>query len=105
MALHSIGAASALPIALALIPSMPRPVLKRLVERMIDRIDVLEADADLEDDDPDTGAEDDPLSFDPETDQCEVLDHGMGTGLMQVDRKEVRRLQQVARALVRRQTC
>jgi hypothetical protein len=33
---------------LAAIPSFPRPVLARLTERLIDRLDELTADADLE---------------------------------------------------------
>lgn len=48
---HSIGSVSALPLAaaLAFIPSLPRPVLARLVERAIERLDELEGDPDLED--------------------------------------------------------
>lgn len=53
MALHSISSAAALPIALATIPSLPRPLLKRLVERAIDRLDELDGDPDLEDGDED----------------------------------------------------
>lgn len=49
MALNSIGRASALPIALAIVPSLPRPFLKRLIERAIDHLDELDGDPDLED--------------------------------------------------------
>lgn len=67
MALQSISRAAALPIALAVIPSLPRPLLKRLVERAIDHLDELQPDADLEEDDGDTGIDDDPLGFDRES--------------------------------------
>lgn len=49
--LHSHrGGAQALPLPamLATIPSLPRPVLSRLVARMIDRIDELDGDTDIE---------------------------------------------------------
>ncbi|MDB5583359.1 MAG: hypothetical protein JWR80_8535 [Bradyrhizobium sp.] len=49
--LHSIrGGATALPlpVMLATIPSMPRPILARLVARMIDRIDEIDGDTDRE---------------------------------------------------------
>jgi len=38
---------------LATIPSLPRPVLARLVARMIDRLDELDGDTDLEPDNDD----------------------------------------------------
>jgi hypothetical protein len=38
--------------ALAIIPSLPRPLLNRLVERAIDHMDALDGDRALEDDDP-----------------------------------------------------
>lgn len=41
-----------LDIALAVIPSLPRAVLARLVERAIDRLDEIDGDADREEDDP-----------------------------------------------------
>ena len=47
--------ASRLPadIALSIIPSLPRPVLERLAQSIIDRLDDMDApDADREDDDP-----------------------------------------------------
>jgi len=37
---------------LGVIPSLPRPILGRLVERAIERLDEIEGDADPEDDDP-----------------------------------------------------
>lgn len=37
---------------LGVIPSLPRPILGRLVERAIERLDEIDGDADLEDDDP-----------------------------------------------------
>lgn len=48
---HSLGGASALPLSLALsvIPSLPRPLLSRLVARAIERLDELDGDPDLED--------------------------------------------------------
>ena len=67
MGLQSIESASALPIALALILSLPRPLLKHLVERAVDHLDALDGDSDLEDDDGDTGIKDDPQGCDPET--------------------------------------
>lgn len=51
----SIGSASALPLATALsvIPSLPRPLLSRLVERAIERLDEIDAPfEDLEDGNP-----------------------------------------------------
>ena len=47
MALQSISTAA------AVIPSLPRPYLKRLVERAIDRLDEIDGDPDLEDGDED----------------------------------------------------
>ncbi len=52
--LATVGGASALPlhIALSVIPSLPRPLLARFVERAIERLDASDGDPDLEDDDP-----------------------------------------------------
>lgn len=102
MALHSIGGASALPIALAVIPSLPRPYLARLVARMIDRLDELDGDADIEPDDEDMGAEDDPQGFDPESDFCSSHEDFGTHPLRSVDRGEVRRIKRAARDLRRR---
>lgn len=48
------GSASALPdplaLALSAIPSLPRPLLSRLVARAIERLDELDGDPDFEDD-------------------------------------------------------
>ena len=48
------GGARALPLNLLLstLPSLPRPMLARLVTAAIDQMDELDGDADLEDDDP-----------------------------------------------------
>ncbi|MBX9620304.1 MAG: hypothetical protein A4S12_07595 [Proteobacteria bacterium SG_bin5] len=48
------------------IPSLPRPVLARLTERLIDRLDELDGDADLE-----SRTEDDEDSHDQEHDEGE----------------------------------
>ncbi len=75
--------ASTLPldVLLATIPSLPRPILARLTARLIDTLDELDGDPDLEDDDPDTSAEDDPLGFDPEEDYgAEELGENDGIG-------------------------
>lgn len=58
------GAAARLPLDLALdiIPSLPRPVLARMVARMIERLDQIDGDADLEpngDEQDHSGGEDD----------------------------------------------
>jgi hypothetical protein len=59
---HIDGRASALPLAdaLAIIPSLPRPLLSRLVARAIERLDEMDGDADLEDA---TNAEDEGLTW------------------------------------------
>jgi hypothetical protein len=51
------GGASALPLdaALAILPSLPRPVLSRLVTRMIERLDEIDGDAEGEEDNEDCG--------------------------------------------------
>lgn len=59
MATHpaDFGRASALPlsVALALIPSLQRPMLARFVARAIERLNDLDGDPDLEDGDEDLG--------------------------------------------------
>ena len=59
MATQISGGASALPLAaaLAILPSLPRPVLSRLVTRMIERLDQIDGDDELEEDNEDHGAE------------------------------------------------
>jgi hypothetical protein len=56
MASHApnFGRVSALPLSavLASIPSYPRPVIERLVTRLIHHLDEQDGDADLEPDDP-----------------------------------------------------
>lgn len=64
-ALRALPAAS-LDQMLAAIPSLPRPVLSRLVSRMIDHLDELDGDTDLE----------------PEVDCCSAGDDGCGVILM-----------------------
>lgn len=63
MALHSIRSASALPIALSIISSLPRHVLSRLVTRLIERLDDIDGDPDIQQADGDeldfNAAEDD----------------------------------------------
>lgn len=51
--------AAPLDMLLASVPSLPRPILARLAARMIERLDELDGDPDLEDDDPAGGAADD----------------------------------------------
>lgn len=69
-ALHiTIGrGASRLPaeIALSVIPSLPRPVLERLAQQIIDRLDDMDApDEDREDDDPCGQMDEDELTTGP----------------------------------------
>lgn len=56
MASHApdFGRASALPLSavLASIPSYPRPVIERLVSRLIDHLDEADGDPDLEESEP-----------------------------------------------------
>jgi hypothetical protein len=47
-AIHMGGASAPLDLMLASIPSLPRPLLSRLVHRMIERLDNLDGDSDLE---------------------------------------------------------
>lgn len=44
---------------LTVLPSMPRPMLARLTARLIERLDEMDSDPDLEDDDPAGGSVDD----------------------------------------------
>jgi hypothetical protein len=59
MATQIIGGASALPFdaPLVILPSLPRPVLSRLVTRMIERLEQIDGDDEREEDDEDHGAE------------------------------------------------
>ena len=52
--LDTFGSAPALPlsVALSVIPSLPRPLLARLVARAIERLDEIDGDCDVEEDDP-----------------------------------------------------
>lgn len=52
-----------LAIALSVIPSLPRPLLSRLVTRAIEHLDDLDGDADLEDDSEDYGGDEGEPDF------------------------------------------
>ena len=54
---------------LAVLPSMPRPILTRLTARLIERLDELDGDEDLEDDDPAGGSADDVGELDTADDE------------------------------------
>ena len=69
---RAIGSHLPLNVALAIVPTLPRPVLARLVARAIERLDELEGDADLE---PEVTEQDDEPEID---DEPEVDDHGGG---------------------------
>jgi hypothetical protein len=69
---RAIGAHMPLDIALTLLPTLPRPLLARLVANAIDLLDLQEGDADLE---PEVTEQDD----EPEIyDEPEEDDHGGG---------------------------
>ena len=111
----------ALDAALAMLPSLPRPVLSRLVTRMIQRLDEIDGDADCDEDDAedafsfswyasaklgpgcpvsdtDYGVEDDPLGFDREDDYCLAhKDCGTSGSLTAREKKEVRRVNAACR--------
>lgn len=75
---HNRGAAR-LPadIALALIPSLPRPHLERLVQSLIDRMDEADGDPDLEEgDDDESGGEDDCSRIVHDGPGCPISDGG-----------------------------
>lgn len=55
---HAVGATAPIPpldVLLAALPSLPRPILSRLTARMIERLDELDGEADLEEDNEDCG--------------------------------------------------
>lgn len=56
--------ATPLDVLLASVPSLPRAILARLTARMIERLDELDGDPEMEDDDP-AGADDDLGEADP----------------------------------------
>ncbi|WP_411341381.1 hypothetical protein V6U71_05945 [Sphingopyxis sp. J-6] len=77
---HKRGA-SRLPadIALALIPSLPRQHLERLVQQLIDRMDEADGDPDLEEADEDeSGSEDDCSRTVHDGPGCPIADCDMG---------------------------
>lgn len=61
------GGASASPVPLDLLltylPSLPRPILSRLTARMIDRLDELDGDPDLEEDNEDRAQDESEPDF------------------------------------------
>ncbi|GAA0862462.1 hypothetical protein GCM10009115_09220 [Sphingopyxis soli] len=66
-------------IALALIPSLPRPHLERLVQTLIDRMDEADGDTDLEPEETDhTGGEDDFSGSHHDGPGCPISDPGSG---------------------------
>lgn len=78
-ALNRTGGATALPLPMLLsaIPSLPRAVLERLTQRMIDRLDAMDPDADLEDNGDQldgTGAEDEPSQHQANGAGCAISD-------------------------------
>lgn len=62
--LQALGRAAALPLSevLASIPSYPRPVVERLVARMIELLDQDDGDPDLEEDDPGGQCDEDEIN-------------------------------------------
>jgi hypothetical protein len=69
---RSIGSHMPLNVALAILPTLPRPLLARLVANAIERLDAMDGDADLE---PDVTEQDDEPEID---DEPELDDHGGG---------------------------
>ena len=70
---RAIGSHLPLNVALAIVPTLPRPVLARLVARAIERLDELDGDADLE---PEVTEQDDEPEVD---DEPEEDDHSGGS--------------------------
>lgn len=87
--LESIGGAKVLPFdqlapMLRVIPSLPRPVLARLTERLLERLDELDGDPDLEpsgDELDGSNAEDEAVylpQYMPRGPGCPISDEGGG---------------------------
>lgn len=72
---------------LAAIPSYPRPMLERMADRIIDRLDQIDGDVDLEDDDDDMGVEDDPRGL--ATDEGFAFKYGIDQTLGPINAPEV----------------
>ena len=70
--IRAIGSHLPLNVALAILPTLPRPLLARLVANAIDRLDAMDGDADLE---PEVTEQDDEPEVD---DEREEDDHGGG---------------------------
>jgi hypothetical protein len=75
MASRAISPGAPVEALLSIIPSLPRPALDHLIERMIDRLDQMDGDPDLEETDrePDTRRLPRPTY---ETDQRRHIGHG-----------------------------
>ena len=69
---RAIGSHLPLNVALAILPTLPRPYLARLVAHAIDRLDEIDGDTDLE---PEVTEQDDEPEID---DEPEEDDHGGG---------------------------
>ena len=63
---RAIGSHVPLNVALAILPTLPRPLLVRLVANAIDRLDQMDGDADLE---PEVTEQDDEPQVDDEPEQ------------------------------------
>lgn len=99
MALHShdYGSPSGLPISAVLqsIPSFPRPVIERLVARLIDHLDEQDAPfADMEEDDP---AEDGHDAEREEADAAFPTPNWYGSAKMQPEKAQSDKLRRATR--------
>ena len=83
------GGAQALPTLLSVIPSLPRPVLARLTARMIERLDELDGDPDLEDDDEDSCVTDRPHDEHEEGDREDDTTRTAPRLVYSIDQREV----------------
>lgn len=99
MGTHAAQHRQPLPLeaALAVLPTLPRPVLSRLVTRMIEHLDEQDGDPDLEDDDPAGGNVEDEgeLASDGE-------DRGTGGYITYDEWREIKRLGRLARRRAKR---
>lgn len=84
------GAAATLPLDLILdaIPSLPRPLLARMVQRMIDRIDELDGDTDVE---PNGDEEDGSYCAEDEHDMPCGMEIGAGCPFSDAGEEDYRR--------------
>ena len=79
---RAIGSHLTLNVALAILPTLPRPILSRLFARAIERLDELNGDADLE---PEVTEQDDEPEID---DEPEEDDHSGGSADDEGEREE-----------------